>query len=141
MKRFFFCIVFACVGSMMINAAINSQYNFEKGIPGFVRVNGNGEAVSSSDRFKDGKTSLEFSWMGQAALVFNNCTDIEASMKVNGAGIMVWIYNPVPMDAPLRFTFWNWNDEEICHFDFNMDFKGWRTAWVKYVDMPSPYGH
>ena len=141
MKRFFFCIVFACVGSMMLNAAINSQYNFEKGIPGFVRVNGNGEAVSSSDRFKDGKTSLEFSWMGQAALVFNNCTDIEASMKVNGAGIMVWIYNPVPMDAPLRFTFWNWNDEEICHFDFNMDFKGWRTAWVKYVDMPSPYGH
>ena len=122
-------------------AAINSQYNFESGVPGFLKVAGNGEVVSSSEKFKDGKSSVKFSWKGQAALTFNNCTDIEASMKVNGAGLMIWIYNPVPMDAPLRFTFWNWSDEEICHFDFNMNFKGWRTAWIKYIDMPAPYGH
>ena len=141
MNRFFIALVYLCLCVCPVRAAINSQYNFESGVPGFLRVTGNGEAVSSTEKFKDGKSSVKFSWKGQAALVFNNCTDIEASMKVNGAGIMIWIYNPVPMDAPLRFTFWNWSSEEICHFDFNMNFKGWRTAWIKYVDMLSPYGH
>lgn len=122
-------------------AAINSQYNFENGVPGFVKVDGNGEVVSSDAKFKDGTHSLKFSWQGQAALTFNNCTDIEASMKAKAAGVMVWIYNTVPMDAPLRFSFINWSGDEICHFDFNMDFKGWRTAWIKYIDMLSPYGH
>ena len=106
-----------------------------------MRVTGNGELVPSTEKFKDGKTSLKFSWQGQAAIVFNNCTDIEASMKVNRAGLMIWIYNTAPMNGPLRFTFWNWDEEEICHFDFNMNFTGWRTAWIKYEDMLSPYGH
>ena len=141
MKRIFIVFVSFLVCFLSARAAINSQYDFESGVPGFLRVNGNGEAVSSTEKFKDGKTSVRFSWKGQAALTFNNCTDIEASMKVNGAGIIVWIYNTAPMDAPLRFTFWNWSDEEICHFDFNMDFKGWRTAWIKYIDMPCPYGY
>lgn len=132
---FFWCF------SSISNAAINSQYDFESGVPGFLKVIGNGTAVSSGEKFKDGKSSVKFTWKGQAALAFNNCTEIEASMKVNGAGIIIWIYNTAPMDAPLRFTFWNWSEEEICHFDFNMDFKGWRTAWIKYIDMPCPYGH
>ena len=131
---FFWCF------SSISNAAINSQYDFESGVPGFLKVIGNGTAVSSGEKFKDGKSSVKFTWKGQAALTFNNCTEIEASMKVNGAGIIIWIYNTAPMDAPLRFTFWNWSEEEICHFDFNMDFKGWRTAWIKYIDMPCPYG-
>ena len=139
--RRIFLLVFALLFAFSVHAAINSQYNFESGVPGFVRVSGNGEAVSSTEKFKDGKSSIKFTWKGQAALVFNNCTDIEASMKVNRAGIIIWIYNTAPMDAPFTFTFWNWSDEEICHFDFNMNFTGWRTAWIKYEDMLSPYGH
>ncbi len=139
--RRFLSVIFALLFVFSAFAAINSQYNFESGVPGFVRVTGNGEVVSSTDKFKDGKSSIKFSWKGQAALSFNNCTDIEASMKVNRAGVIVWIYNTAPMDAPLTFTFWNWSNEEICHFEFNMDFKGWRTAWIKYEDMLSPYGH
>lgn len=141
MKRIFLSSIIIILALLDASAAINSQYDFESGVPGFVRVAGNGEVLSSTDKFKDGNSSVRFSWKGQAALVFTNCTDIEASMKVNGAGLMVWIYNTSPMDEPLRFTFWNWSDEEICHFDFNMDFKGWRTAWIKYIDMPCPYGH
>ena len=141
MRRLFVFFLFLSVCCSSGFAAINSQYNFEKGVPGFVRVTGNGELVPSTEKFKDGKTSLKFSWQGQAAIVFNNCTDIEASMKVNRAGLMIWIYNTAPMNGPLRFTFWNWDEEEICHFDFNMNFTGWRTAWIKYEDMLSPYGH
>ena len=139
--RHLFIVAFFLVSIISVQAAINSQYNFEKGVPGFVRVSGNGAVGPSAEKFKDGKSSVKFSWQGQASLDFNNCTDIEASMKVNGAGIMIWIYNTSPMKDPLRFTFWNWSNEEICHFDFNMDFRGWRTAWIKYIDMPCPYGH
>ncbi len=126
--------------SLHANAAINPQYGFEDGVPGFVSVNGSGEVTSSADRFKDGSSSLRFEWAGQSELVFNDFLDIEASMKVNGAGIMIWICNTAPMDAPLRFTFVDWSDAEICHFDFNMNFTGWRAAWVKYIDMLRPDG-
>ena len=134
---FFLCFCLAYES----RAAINAQYGFESGVPGFVKVMGNGTVTEATEKFKDGTHSLKFHWTGQAELSFNNWTDLEASMKVNGAGLMMWIYNTAPMDAPLRITFLNWNDEEICHFDFNMNFTGWRTAWIKYIDMLSPYGH
>ena len=127
--------------SSSLYAAINPQYGFESGVPQFVKVAGRGQVSPSTEKFKDGKQSLKFSWLGQSEMVFSNYADIEASMKVQGAGIIVWIYNTSAMNAPLRFTFKDWNNQEICHFDFNMDFTGWRTAWIKYADMPSPDGH
>ena len=48
--------------SFNAKAAVNAQYGFEDGIPHFVKVNGNGEAVSSGDKFKDGSKSFRFSW-------------------------------------------------------------------------------
>ena len=122
------------------DAAINAQHDFESGVPGFVKVEGEGSVTSSAERFKDGSRSLKFEWNGPASLVFENFLDMEASMKVNGSGIIVWVYNTVPADEPLRFTFWNWNGEEICHFDFNIGYRGWRTAWIKYIDMRTPDG-
>lgn len=122
-------------------AAINAQYTFEAGMPDFLSVNGDGKIGLSADKFKDGVSSVKFSWEGPAELVFSNCSDMEASMKVNGAGLMMWIYNTQPMSDPIVFTFLDWNMNEICHFDLNADFKGWRAIWIKYIDMLSPYGH
>lgn len=121
-------------------AAINAQHSFEKGVPPFLKVNGSGTLEESQDKFKDGASSVKFSWTGQAEMVFSNFSDLEASIKTNLAGVIIWIYNTSPMDAPLRFTFEDWDGKEICHFDFNMGFKGWRTAWIKYIDMHTPDG-
>ena len=123
------------------NAAINAQYNFEKEFPHFVKAKGNASVEHTGEKFKDGTKSLKFSWNGPAEMVFSNCTDIEQSMKVNGAGIMMWIYNVTPMSEPIRFTISNWNNAEICHFDFNAGFTGWRAIWIKYIDMRTPEGH
>ncbi|MCI7514121.1 MAG: hypothetical protein MSA53_00915, partial [Bacteroidales bacterium] len=101
-------------------------------------MNGNGNASVSGEKFKDGKHSVKFEWSSPAELVFNNFSDIEASMKVNGSGLMMWVYNPVPMEEPIRFTFYDWTGKEICHFDFNASFKGWRAIWMKYIDMLTP---
>lgn len=125
---------------VFLYAAIDPQYGFESGVPAFVKTLGRGQVESSDEKFKDGSKSLKFSWLGQAALDFSNFTEIEASMKVAGAGVIVWIYNTAPMNAPLTITFKGWDNKEICHFDFNMDFKGWRTAWIKYIDMRTPDG-
>ena len=72
-------------------AAINAQHSFEDKLPTFVRVNGRGSVELSPEKYKDGKTSMKFSWNGPAQLMFTNFGDIEASMKADGGGIIFWI--------------------------------------------------
>ena len=87
-----------------IRAAINPQYGFEDKLPSFLSVNGDAAIELSSDKFKEGKHSVRFTWNGPSELVFSNFDDIESSLKVNDAGIMMWVYNTEPMKDPLRFT-------------------------------------
>ena len=141
MRRVFSVIALLICWTTGLFAAINAQYTFEAGLPSFISVNGGGSIEHSSEKFKDGSHSVRFSWDSPSELVFSNCSDIESSMKVNGAGLMMWVYNTQPMNEPIVFTFMDWNMNEICHFDFNADFKGWRAIWIKYIDMLSPYGH
>ena len=61
-------------------AAINSQINFEGEMPSFIKVNGNGQAEISGEKFKDGRQSIKFTWEQGGELVFGNFSDIEASM-------------------------------------------------------------
>ena len=140
MRKIVSCIIALSV-AVCANAAINAQYNFEKEFPYFVSVKGNASAELSMEKFKDGAKSVKFSWNGPAEMVFKNCSDIAASMKVNGAGLMMWVYNTTPMKDPIRFSFLDWGDKEICYFDVNADFTGWRAVWIKYVDMLTAYGH
>lgn len=139
MKKFFFLL--SLFISLEAFAAIDSQHNFEGPLPSFVSVNGNGNVGISTDKFKDGKQSVCFSWNPGAELVFSNYSDLEASFKVNGAGLMMWVYNTTPVQEPMKFTFRDWSGNEICHFDFGMDFRGWRAIWLKYIDMLTPDGH
>jgi chondroitin-sulfate-ABC endolyase/exolyase len=140
MKRIIIMIA-ALVAAYDMYAAINAQYTFENGVPSFLTANGNATLSSSTEKFKDGTKSVKFSWSGPAELVFNNFSDIESSLKVNDTGIMMWVYNTSPMSDPITFTILDWNMNEICHFDFNADFCGWRAIWMKYIDMLTPTGH
>lgn len=126
--------------SICMFAAVDAQHGFEGTLPQFVRVNGKGTITLSAEKFKDGNTSVRFDWNGPAQLMFSNFGDMEAAMKADGGGMILWIYNPVQMDEPLRFKFHDWNGQEICHFDFNMTFTGWRTIWMKFEDMLGPDG-
>lgn len=126
--------------SIFVHAAINAQFGFEERVPSFVRANGRGSVSLSDEKYKDGKTSLKFEWNGPVQLMLTNSADIEASMKVDGGGMILWIYNPKPFAEPLLFKFHDWNGGVICQFDFNMDFTGWRTIWMKYEDMLTPDG-
>lgn len=121
-------------------AAIDSQHGFEGAMPNFIRVNGRGTVELSSEKFKDGATSAKFSWNGPAQLMFSNFGDMEAAMKVDGAGMILWIYNPAVIQEPLLFRFHDWNGKVICQFNYNMTFTGWRALWMKFEDMKTPEG-
>lgn len=122
------------------HAAINAQYSFEDKVPSFLKVNGRGTLECSDEKYKDGTSSVKFSWNGPVQLMFTDFSDIEASMKADGGGMILWIYNTEPMESPLVFRFHDWNGGVICQFRFNMDFTGWRTIWMKYEDMLTPDG-
>ncbi len=141
MARYLMSIILLCASMALGNAAINPQIDFEDGIPSYAKVKGRATLEQSSEKFKDGRSSAKFSWLGQAELTFSNASDIEASMTVNGAGVIFWIYNTEPTEHPMRFTFWAADGREICHFDFGMNFRGWRTAWIKYIDMKAADGY
>lgn len=43
----------------------------------------------------------------------------------------IWLYNEKPLDSNLKVAFGKGEDEG-CHFDIHLNFKGWRTCWVLY---------
>lgn len=140
-KRISLVLLLLSLCSSSMFGAIDAQYGFEGGVPGFIKVEGQGSLESSTDRFKDGSRSLKYSWSEPSSLVFSNIFDLDASFKAQDSGIIIWIYNPTPMqEGTLKFTFVDYSGREICHFDFGVDYQGWRTAWVKYGDMSTPDG-
>ena len=121
-------------------AAVDAQHSFEGKLPTFVRVNGRGNLELSAEKFKDGETSMKFTWNGPAQLLFSNFDEIEKAMKGDGGGMILWIYNTKPFDEPLLFRFHDWNGGVICSFEYHMEYTGWRTAWIKFEDMLSSSG-
>lgn len=139
-KKLLFSLITLLISAVTASAAIVAQHNFEGTLPKFIRVNGRGEISLSAEKFKDGNSSVRFSWSGPAQLIFSNSADIEASMKVKDAGIVLWIYNSSPFDDDLLFRFHDSNGGVICAQRFHMNFKGWRAMWVRYEDMLMPDG-
>lgn len=87
--------------------------------------------------YKDGSRSLRWSWSAPSTLRFNDFGQLMRSLRVKGAGVMLWIYNPRAVDADMRFSFETPTGEVPYRFDFHMDFTGWRACWIKYNDMPA----
>ena len=140
MKKVLSSIILCLSIFSVAHAAINAQHSFENKLPEFLRVNGRGNIGLSDTKYKDGKTSVKFSWNGPVQLMFTNSADMEASMKADGGGIILWIYSEKAISEPLLFRFHDWNGGVICQFNFNMDFTGWRAIWMKYEDMLTPEG-
>ena len=140
MKRTLLSVILCLSAFSLAQGAINAQHSFENKLPEFIRVNGRGTIGLTDTKYKDGKTSVKFSWNGPVQLMFTNAADMEASMKADGGGLILWIYSEKASTDPLLFRFHDWNGGVICHFNFNMDFTGWRTIWMKYEDMLTPDG-
>lgn len=121
-------------------AAIDAKINFENGIPQTFSASENSSLTLSTDRYKDGRQSLRWSWTGPAELQVSDYASLLRSFKAKGSGLMLWIYNTQAADANLRFEFLSATGEAEYLFDFHLDFVGWRACWIKYGDMQGPHG-
>ncbi|TAJ12783.1 chondroitinase [Marinilabiliaceae bacterium JC017] len=95
-----------------------------------------GHKISTSEiHYKHGKKSLEWSWQKPGALILNHLIGFKPfdpkSEDKSIPSFAIWIYNETPVNDHARFVFSS-DDTDNCWFNFNLNFKGWRAAWVSF---------
>lgn len=93
------------------------------------------QATLSGDHYKDGQHSLSWSFAPGGSLRIKRELGYE---PVDPTGkdtylstFIVWVYNEKPMNKSIRFEFLK-NGKTCAYFPFNINFTGWRAAWVCY---------
>lgn len=113
-------------------------YSFEDKISAYFYYT-NSSIKLSNKHFKDGKSSLKWEIEGRSSLGLVAPIGYkpfkEGSLDQARDSFVVWIYaEEAHPGETLRFDFLK-QGERCAHFYFNLDFTGWRTAWVPYDAM------
>ena len=87
-------ILFSTLWGQHAAAAIDAKISFETEIPKAFVCGENSTAELSGLHYKDGNRSLRWSWSAPSTLRFNDFGQLMRSLRVKGAGVMLWIYNP-----------------------------------------------
>lgn len=149
---FFFNVGF----SKEINRPEKIMESFEEGIPSSLSTRG-GKMSIDSLRMKHGDYALRWDWIGNDALIFNTPIGYHQQRdlsKVIAEGRDAQLMqghssydNKVVLEPPRGFFMWIHNDQAStrrlifqfgrgdivdCEFDYNLNFKGWRTIWIIY---------
>ncbi len=116
----------------------NNIYSFEDTIDSNFYYSNSSIALSSK-HFKDGESSLRWNIEGESSLGLKTPIGYEpfkeGSLDQARDTFVVWIYSEEALPGEtLRFDFLK-AGESYTHFFFNLDFTGWRTAWVPYDSM------
>ncbi len=127
-------LTMAVMLTLSVEAAIDSKIDFEGGVPSTFSVEG-GEIQTSALRYKDGGNSLRWSWNGPSRLIVTDYSSLMSSFQAKKSGLLLWIYNPTPIEDALRVDFHSATGQIPYTFSFNLNFKGWRACWIKYGDM------
>ncbi|MCY1634308.1 chondroitinase family polysaccharide lyase [Marinifilum sp. D737] len=133
-------LVVACV---LISARLSAQDLFVPEIITFEgeRVNSQWSADSKSElqvserHFKHGKQSLKWTWERKGFLELDqninftpfNPEAVDKSIPT----FCFWVYNETPKDERITVQFAT-NETVNCEFEFGLNYKGWRAAWVAF---------
>nr|WP_294896713.1 chondroitinase family polysaccharide lyase [uncultured Pedobacter sp.] len=90
-----------------------------------------GKLGLSEKHFKTGKQSLKWDWKKSNAEITVTDTAFQSVAKDDRSTFVIWIYNEKPNPDHLLFDFKK-GDQTATSFKFNLNFTGWRTAWVMY---------
>jgi chondroitin-sulfate-ABC endolyase/exolyase len=85
----------------------------------------------SHEHFKTGKESVLWNWEKQNATLQITDSAFQSIASNPRSTFVIWIYNEKPVEDKLFFEFEK-DGVKASHFTFNLNFKGWRTAWVMY---------
>lgn len=144
-----FLLLFTCFYTFLqAQSSFKVLENFEQ-IPAY--LDATGTISIDSKRMKYGESSLKWQWKGNDRLIFNTeigyhkqgiVTDLSKLANGHGGsttnpvlepprGFFIYIYNEQASTQRIRFQFGRDNAVD-CEFDFNLNFKGWRTCAVGY---------
>ncbi|VGO18181.1 chondroitinase family polysaccharide lyase [Pontiella sulfatireligans] len=130
------------------NTPVKSIESFEEGMPAGFSATGN--LTLDTRRMKHGEQSVKWEWKGNDQIIFDTpigyrkqrklTEDSAALQHVDPTavdilepphGFFMWIHNDEPRPQRIRFEFGR-GDEVDCWFDYNLNFKGWRTVALNY---------
>jgi chondroitin-sulfate-ABC endolyase/exolyase len=130
MSRLLFVFLWVCSGT--VNSYAQMQADIcENAVPKTWQAV-QGKLGLSSQHFKMGKQSVKWDWVAgqESQLVIRD--DAFALVAANPRStFVVWIYNEKPVNDHLLFKFGT-TENTASSFEFKLNFKGWRTAWVMY---------
>jgi chondroitin-sulfate-ABC endolyase/exolyase len=91
----------------------------------------NGTLSLSTNHYKLGTQSVLWNWNNKSAVLSITDTSFKNAINNIRSGFAIWIYNDTPVKDSLIFQFVN-GVKTNCSFSFQLNYKGWRTAWVMY---------
>lgn len=90
-----------------------------------------GKLGLSEKHFKNGKQSLQWNWKNANAEIVVENTAFTSVADDDRSTFVIWVYNEKPNTDHLLFEFKK-DNQTTTSFTFNLNFRGWRTAWVMY---------
>lgn len=105
------------------------------GVPPYVSATLQSEVALSASHYKDGRTSLRWTYRPGAELVIGRDLPYEANDPTGKDTYMsafsAWIYNEKAVDDSLRVCFLK-EGRTCCSFVFHLNYTGWRTCYLLY---------
>lgn len=91
-----------------------------------------GRLSISSQKYKLGHKALKIRWKSGAEVRISHPDGIAEASGTRNGGMNAWIYNEIPANDTLTFSFLNEKGRELCRLLFRMDFNGWRCIWINF---------
>jgi chondroitin-sulfate-ABC endolyase/exolyase len=76
--------------------------------------------------FKDGSAALMWGWTASTSMMI----DHQITLRNFRDGVIFWVYNETPRMTPLRGEFRDGNNNVRYHFEFGLNFSGWRICRI-----------
>jgi len=91
--------------------------------------------ATSTAHYKHGKQSLQWTYSPNSELKLSQNINFKPfdpnAIDKSIPTFCVWVYNETPKDEKIKFQFLT--DKQVnCEFEFGINFKGWRAAWVAF---------
>jgi len=129
MRKF---LLFIFLQMCLLGTSVQAQYiGLETQVPnGWSTNNGAGLSISA-DHYKLGTQSLRWDWTQSASLTVMNPPNLKTALNTYKGGLMLWVYNEVPLDRKITFEFAKGSRVEYT-FEYGINFKGWRACWIRF---------
>lgn len=87
---------------------------------------------ASNKHYKQGDKSIAWQWKSGSTLSIYAPQGLDKAPATYKGGMILWIYNEDAKDANLRFEFKDEAEITQYHFDYHIDFTGWRACWIRF---------